>query len=192
MRTLWVVSLTENGLVFSVTVGTPLVPAATDTASSALLADELLLGLEAPLDPCEPQAPASSTSGSDGGGQGSGAGHAHAATFDSSGSGIGFTITRGSVGAEPPCSGAGHMLSISRSTRASTAANGSLHSTVRCAWSFSFRCTQSTVKSRRCSCAARMKSPRSLARVVCGGSVLASKISRSLVIRVARPCRCSR
>ena len=34
---------------------------------------------------------------------------------------------------------------ISFSTRSSRDLNGSLHSTVRCAWSFSFRCTQSTV-----------------------------------------------
>ena len=32
-----------------------------------------------------------------------------------------------------------------RSTRSSRDLNGSLHSTVRCAWSLSFRCTQSTV-----------------------------------------------
>ena len=38
-----------------------------------------------------------------------------------------------------------HMWAISCSTRSSTLRNGSLHSTVRCAWSFSFRCTQSTV-----------------------------------------------
>ena len=37
------------------------------------------------------------------------------------------------------------MEAISRSTRSSTATNGSLQSTVRWAWSFSFRCTQSTV-----------------------------------------------
>ena len=36
-------------------------------------------------------------------------------------------------------------LSISRSTRSSRLLNGSLHSTVRCAWSLSLRCTQSTV-----------------------------------------------
>ncbi len=41
-----------------------------------------------------------------------------------------------------------HMLAISRLTRSSTDRNGSLHSTVRCAWSLSLRCTQSTVKSR--------------------------------------------
>ena len=57
------------------------------------------------------------------------------------------------------------MLWMSRSTRSSTARNGSLHSTVRWAWSFSLRCTQSTVKSRRRSCARRTKSPRSFARV---------------------------
>src|SRR5450759_1888076 len=44
-----------------------------------------------------------------------------------------------------------HMLEMSRSTRASTAANGSLHRTVRWAWSLSLRCTQSTVKSLLCS-----------------------------------------
>ena len=63
MRTLWVVSFTVNGLVFSVTVGTPLVPAPTVTASSAPLAAVLLLALEASLELCEPQAPASSTRG---------------------------------------------------------------------------------------------------------------------------------
>ena len=36
-------------------------------------------------------------------------------------------------------------LAMSFSTRSSWALNGSLHSTVRCAWSLSFRCTQSTV-----------------------------------------------
>ena len=34
---------------------------------------------------------------------------------------------------------------ISFSTRSSRRLNGSLHSTVRWAWSLSFRCTQSTV-----------------------------------------------
>src|SRR5262249_29713236 len=34
---------------------------------------------------------------------------------------------------------------MSRSTRSSRDLNGSLHKTVRCAWSFSLRCTQSTV-----------------------------------------------
>src|SRR5665647_2310061 len=53
-----------------------------------------------------------------------------------------------------------HMLAISRSTRASTAANGSLHRTVRWAWSLSLRWTESTVKSRLCAWAARMKSPQ--------------------------------
>ena len=38
-----------------------------------------------------------------------------------------------------------YMCAISCSTRSSLARNGSLQSTVRCAWSFSFRCTQSTV-----------------------------------------------
>ena len=57
---------------------------------------------------------------------------------------------------------------MSFSTRSSRDLNGSLHSTVRWAWSLSLRCTQSTVKSRRRSLARRMNSPRSLARVVCG------------------------
>ncbi len=48
--------------------------------------------------------------------------------------------------AEPAA--ARYMLAISRLTRSSTARNGSLHNTVRCAWSLSLRCTQSTVKSR--------------------------------------------
>src|ERR1700737_1480811 len=61
------------------------------------------------------------------------------------------------------------MLAISRLTRSSTARNGSLHSTVRCAWSLSLRCTQSTVKSRPAACAALMNSPRSLGRGVGGG-----------------------
>ena len=34
---------------------------------------------------------------------------------------------------------------MSFSTRSSRDLNGSLHNTVRCAWSFSFKCTQSTV-----------------------------------------------
>ncbi len=38
-----------------------------------------------------------------------------------------------------------HMCAMSCSTRSSTLRNGSLHRTVRCAWSLSFRCTQSTV-----------------------------------------------
>ena len=38
-----------------------------------------------------------------------------------------------------------HRLAIRRSTRSSRDLNGSLQSTVRCAWSLSFRCTQSTV-----------------------------------------------
>ncbi len=38
-----------------------------------------------------------------------------------------------------------HMWAINCSTRSSTLRNGSLHSTVRWAWSFSFKCTQSTV-----------------------------------------------
>ena len=52
-------------------------------------------------------------------------------------------------------------VSIRRSTRSSTARKGSLQSTVRCAWSLSLRCTQSTVKSRRRSWALRINSPRS-------------------------------
>ncbi len=40
---------------------------------------------------------------------------------------------------------AAHMWAISCSTRSSELLNGSLQSTVRWAWSFSFRCTQSTV-----------------------------------------------
>ena len=36
-------------------------------------------------------------------------------------------------------------IAMRRSTRSSRDLNGSLHSTVRCAWSLSFRCTQSTV-----------------------------------------------
>ena len=38
-----------------------------------------------------------------------------------------------------------YRLAMSRSTRSSWALNGSLQSTVRWAWSLSFRCTQSTV-----------------------------------------------
>jgi serine/threonine protein kinase len=90
------------------------------------------------------------------------------------------------------CPGALHMLAMSRSTRSSTDRNGSLHSTVRCAWSFSFRCTQSTVKSRRFSWARRMNSPRSLARVVCGGTDLAWRMSRSRATRSTAPSRWSR
>src|ERR1017187_4451764 len=60
---------------------------------------------------------------------------------------------------------AGHMPAISFSTRSSTERNGSLHRTVRWAWSFSFRCTQQTKKSRRFSWARRINSPRSFARV---------------------------
>ena len=84
------------------------------------------------------------------------------------------------------------MLAMSFSTRSSTERNGSLHSTVRWAWSLSLRWTQSTVKSRRRSCALRMNSPRSRARVVCGGTDLAWKISRSLATRSAWPRRWSR
>ena len=78
------------------------------------------------------------------------------------------------------------MLAISRLTRSSTERNGSLHSTVRWAWSLSLRCTQSTVKSRPASCAALMNSPRSLARVVCGGVLTAASMSSSVVIREAQ------
>src|SRR5690606_3536951 len=98
-------------------------------------------------------------------------------------------------GASRPAGAAGrtgHMPAISFSTRSSTERKGSLHSTVRCAWSFSLRWTQSTVKSRRCSWARRMKSPRSRARVVCGGTDLPSKILRSLQIRAACPLFSSR
>ena len=38
-----------------------------------------------------------------------------------------------------------YKLAMRRSTRSSRDLNGSLHRTVRCAWSLSFRCTQSTV-----------------------------------------------
>ena len=38
-----------------------------------------------------------------------------------------------------------HREAMSFSTRSSWDLNGSLHSTVRCDWSLSFRCTQSTV-----------------------------------------------
>src|SRR5271166_5997576 len=85
-----------------------------------------------------------------------------------------------------------YMPAMSFSTRSSTERNGSLHSTVRWAWSFSLRCTQSTVKSRRFSWARRMNSPRSLARVVCGGTDLASKMSMSRAARSTAPARCSR
>lgn len=81
------------------------------------------------------------------------------------------------------------MPAMSFSTRSSTALNGSLHNTVRCAWSLSLRCTQSTVKSRRFSWAFLMNSPRSRARVVCGGTDFASKIRRSLTTRSICP-RC--
>ena len=84
------------------------------------------------------------------------------------------------------------MEAMSFSTRSSTDRNGSLHSTVRCAWSFSLRCTQSTVKSRRFSCARRMNSPRSRARVVCGGAFFASKIAGSEATRSTEPLRSSR
>src|SRR5450631_533226 len=104
------------------------------------------------------------------------------------GTGISSTISSQSVQLPTTrCEFAYYIPSIRRSTRASTAANGSLHRTVRCAWSLSLRCTQSTVKSRLCSWAARMKSPRSLALVVWGGTVLASKISESEHTRAALP-----
>lgn len=45
----------------------------------------------------------------------------------------------------------GYIPAISFSTLSSTERNGSLHNTVRWAWSLSLRWTQSTVKSRRCS-----------------------------------------
>ena len=85
-----------------------------------------------------------------------------------------------------------HIEAMSLSTRSSTALNGSLHSTVRCAWSLSLRCTQSTVKSRRFSWALRMNSPRSRARVVCGGTFLASKMRGSWATRSTWPARSSR
>ena len=81
---------------------------------------------------------------------------------------------------------------MSLSTRSSTALNGSLHRTVRWAWSLSLRCTQSTVKSRRFSWALRMNSPRSRARVVCGGTFLASKTRGSWATRSTWPLRSSR
>ncbi len=87
---------------------------------------------------------------------------------------------------------AGYIEAMSLSTRSSTLRYGSLHSTVRCAWSFSFRCTQSTVKSRRFSCARLMKSPRSFARVVCGGTLFASNTARSETTRSTAPRLCSR
>src|SRR5690606_10293120 len=86
----------------------------------------------------------------------------------------------------------GHMASIRRWTRSSWERNGSLHSTVRWAWSLSLRWTQSTVKSRRRSWARAMKSPRSRARVVCGGTVLARNTSRSRVTRATAPWLSSR
>ena len=62
--------------------------------------------------------------------------------------------------------GGGYRLAISFSTRSSRDLKGSLHRTVRCAWSFSLRWTQSTVKSLRRSLAFLMNSPRKRARVV--------------------------
>jgi hypothetical protein len=85
-----------------------------------------------------------------------------------------------------------HMPAMSLATRSSADRNGSLHSTVRCAWSLSLRCTQSALKSRPVSSARRMKSPRSLARVVCGGTDLAAKMSMSRAARSTTPARCSR
>src|SRR6266567_3058235 len=75
----------------------------------------------------------------------------------------------GPIPPDPPWGAFGPQTSpyipaMSFSTRSSTERNGSLHSTVRWAWSFSLRCTQSTVKSRRFSWARRMNSPRSSAR----------------------------
>ena len=84
------------------------------------------------------------------------------------------------------------MLAMSLSTRSSTALNGSLHSTVRWAWSLSLRCTQSTVKSRRFYWARRMNSPRSRARVVCGGTFFASNTRGSWATRSTWPLRSSR
>ena len=78
---------------------------------------------------------------------------------------------------------------MSFSTRSSCERNGSLHSTVRWAWSLSLRCTQSTVKSRRFSWARRMNSPRSRALVVCGGAFLPSKIATSEATRSTEPFR---
>ena len=44
-----------------------------------------------------------------------------------------------------PNDGTTYKLAMRRSTRSSRDLNGSLQSTVRWAWSLSFRCTQSTV-----------------------------------------------
>ena len=65
-----------------------------------------------------------------------------------------------------------HSPAISFSTRSSLDLNGSFRSTVRWAWSFSFRWTQSTVKSRRFSLARLTNSPRRRARVVWGMSLI--------------------
>src|SRR5579864_8643742 len=81
------------------------------------------------------------------------------------------------------------MPAMSFSTRSSTERKGSLQRTVRWAWSFSLRWTQSTVKSRRFSWARRMNSPRNFARVVCGGTDLASKMSMSRAARSTAPAR---
>src|SRR5665811_594645 len=80
---------------------------------------------------------------------------------------------------------------ISFSTLSSTARNGSLHRTVRWVWSFSFRWTQSTVKSLFFAFAALMKSPRSRARVVAGAWVAAVSIIPSVTTRSIIPLRSS-
>jgi hypothetical protein len=54
----------------------------------------------------------------------------------------GTSIAEAVVARERP---RGHSDSISFSTRSSRLRKGSLHNTVRYAWSLSFRCTQSTV-----------------------------------------------
>ena len=63
-----------------------------------------------------------------------------AARMAAGGPAAGAPTSRADLAGERP-----HMWAISCSTRSSTLRNGSLQSTVRCAWSFSFRCTQSTV-----------------------------------------------
>ena len=122
------------------------------------------------------------------------------AAAPSAGSGAGapssLRVRRPARAGDPPSGAAadagGHIEAMSLSTRSSTAANGSLHSTVRCAWSFTLRCTQSTVTSRRRAAAAAMKRPRSAARVVGGATVLASNVARSVVARSTSPLFCSR
>ena len=76
-----------------------------------------------------------------------------------------------------------HSPAMSFSTRSSWDRKGSFSSTVRWAWSLSFRWTQSTVKSRRRSLARRTNSPRSRARVVCGGVDMAAAMAASSQIR---------